>query len=98
MNNKLYEDYASLKLQEKEIEEKLNELKPLILQEFSDAGVDKLETDFGNFTVTNRKTWKYSPKVDEAEKVVDDLKEVEKADGTATAEEKPVLYFKVPTV
>lgn len=98
MTKQLYEDYANLKEQEKVIAEKLDELKPQILAELADAGADKLETEHGNFTVTAKKTWKYSAAVEEAEKAVDGIKEKEKADGSATFEEKPILYFKAPKV
>lgn len=98
MTKELFEEYANLKEQEKEIEAKIDELKPKILSEMEAAETDKVETEQGNFTITKKKTWTFTEKVHAVELQLDSIKDQERADGSATFEEKPVLMFKAPKV
>lgn len=95
MNKELLESYANLKQQEKAIAEEIAKINPLILAEIDAAGVDKVEAkDIGTFSIARRKTWKFSKDVVLAEEGLDELKYQEKANGVATAVEKPYLLFK----
>ena|SRR3990167_3107926 len=96
MNKQLFNDYADLKRQEREIASRIEELAPQILSEIETAGVERVESDAGTFTRGKRKTWTFTEKVKEAEKNVKELKKVECADGSATFEEKAYIIFKEP--
>lgn len=93
MNKEILQEYLTLQKEKERIEERQTEIKDDILVEMLDSQLDKIESDFGSFTVTRRKTWKYSSKVDELKNLVDDRKEQEEKDGTATFTEKPGLIF-----
>lgn len=87
-------EYAELKVQEKAIKARIEELAPVALQEVVATGSDKLETQLGNFTIKRVKRWKYSPAVDEAKLALDTLKGAEEASGTATFVEVEQLEFR----
>lgn len=86
--------YAELKIQEKEIKARLEELNPLVKDFISAQGVDKLPTNLGTFSLVPKAVWKFSPAVKRLEDEVDKLKEKEKADGTATSDARYDLIFK----
>lgn len=95
MNKDLLQQYATLKEQERSITEELSKIQPLVLAEIEQAGVDKVDaTGIGTFSLAKRKTWKFSKDVELAEEGLEELKRTEKANGTATATEKPYLIFK----
>ena len=79
--------YAELKVQEKAISTELDEIKPFIKEHMMSEGVDKLPTSMGNFTISEKTTWKYS-------KAVETLQKAEKANGTASAVKSVILTFK----
>ena len=89
MNKQLFEKYAGLKSQEKEVKAAIVELGAEIKGEIEGAGVDKVSSDFGTFSLEGRKTWKYSDAVVK-------LQEKEKAEGTATFTESTNLRFYKP--
>ena len=92
----LLQKYADLKVKEKEIAAQIAELAPAILAEIENQGADKIETVFGKFVREVRKTWKYSNTVTRLEDHLTLKKSEEKADGTATFEEKSFLKFFEP--
>ena len=69
--------------------DRLEELKPQIVEEMRKVDVDKVETEFGNFSVGQMARWKYS-------KAVEDLQEKEKATGVASQTVSTVLRFTKP--
>lgn len=79
--------YAELKVQEKAITAELDEIKPFIKEHMMSEGVDKLPTSLGNFTISEKVTWKYS-------KAVETLQKAEKANGTASEVKSVILTFK----
>lgn len=89
--------YAELKIQEKAIKTKLEELNPKVRDFISAQGVDKLPTTMGVFSLVAKAVWKYSPAVEKLEKEVDKLKEKEKAEGIATSDARYDLMFKAAT-
>lgn len=89
IDKKLLQEYASLKSDEKRISERLDEISPVIRESMKANGADKVETDFGNFTLSDRSTWQYSP-------AVADLQEKEKANGTAKKLTSTILRFTIP--
>lgn len=82
----LLQEYAELKGIEKANTERLEILKPLIVEEMRKIDADKVETEFGNFTVGSMTRWQYSPAVTE-------LQEKEKATGQAKQIVSTVLRF-----
>lgn len=82
----LLQEYAELKVIEKANTERLDTLKPLIVEEMRKIDADKVETEFGNFTVGSMTRWQYSP-------AVADLQEKEKATGQAKQVVSTVLRF-----
>lgn len=79
-------EYAELKIEEKEIAERLKELQPKIKEAMRAQDVDKVNTDLGSFTLAEHTTWKYSPARKE-------LEEKEKASGVAKRMVSTVLKF-----
>lgn len=97
LSREKFQEYAELKRQQKEIEAKLDELQPVLLKEMADSGNDKVDAEFGVFTRSGKKKWKYSDGVNELEAQLKDKKKDEQADGTATFEESTYLTFREPT-
>lgn len=86
-------EYEELKLQAKEIEEKLKELQPIVMAEVPEG--KEIAANHGVFFIQNRSTWKYSVKLQAKEKDLKEDKEEEKAKGVAEATVQPTLYYKV---
>jgi len=94
MKKELFEEYAKLKIQEKEIKFRIDELNPIIKLDMLDIGVDKVPTNLGNFNMKKVKKWKYSDDVEKAKKYLDELKANEEASGAATFVEVEQLEFR----
>jgi hypothetical protein len=86
----LYEEY---KRGIAELEEKCEAIKPALLELIPEGS--KIDSGTGIFTLSSRKTWKYSDELTELEKEVKDKKKTEEQTGIATAEEgTPFIIFK----
>lgn len=96
MNKENLKEYAELKIKEKGIKTRIDELNPLIKQEMLDLGLDKVPTSAGNFNIKKIKKWSYSPAVAAAKDSLDATKAAEEADGTATYVEVEQLEFREP--
>lgn len=83
-------EYESIKLQMKELEDKLTEMKPVLLENIPE-GTDVV-TDFGKFSVTSRSKWIFSEGLTSDNENLKKLQKEEKADGTAK-EEKGIPYI-----
>jgi len=90
MLEKIYEEYAILDSQIKALTVQKDELKIKILEEQEEK---TMPTTFGNFTITQLKTWTYTSKVAELEEEFKAQKASEQSTGDATFEEKPSLRF-----
>ncbi len=88
-----YEDYAIIESQIKELENKKDELRGLILKEMVENGEEAVDTAVGKFSVTRLKTWTYPPKVLELGEKFDAAKEKAKSTEEATFTEKESLRF-----
>lgn len=93
MNKQNFEKYAQLKEQEKEIAEEIKELKPLLVEDMLEAKADKVESDYGTFSIVKRKHWTYSSDTQALDLKLKEIKKTEEADGTATYTEKENLMF-----
>lgn len=102
MSKELLLEYGRLKLQVKKNEELIEAMQPDVL-----AFLQKIEDQkpvsidgLGIFSLVNRKVWKYTPKVDELKKALDDRKAEEQAlgpeNGGAEVEIVQNVMFKVP--
>lgn len=94
MNKELLEEYAQLKIKEKELAARIKELGPEIKAMIEETGADKVDMEVGTFTITVRKTWNFSDLHSVKKTELKDLEEREKADGTAEFEEETSLMFK----
>lgn len=87
-------EYAELKIEEKKIKVRIEELNPIIKEGILSEKLDKVPTNFGNFIIKKIKRWTYSPSVAQAKENLDLLKSEEEADGTATFVEVESLEFR----
>ena len=97
MNKENYKNYADVKNQIKELENKAKEIEVIILDEMKSQEIDSVKSDFGTFSLTKRKTWKYTDEVLKLSDVVKQQKEKEETEGIATFEEKVGLLFRAKT-
>lgn len=82
---RVFQEIADLKIRAKELDEQLK-VKEAIAYAFMDRQkVDKIATEFGNFTRVFYPVWTFSPAVKELEVKVKELKDTEKKTGVATA-------------
>ena len=91
---KLCADYAEAKVLAEACKKRIEEIAPVIKQKMLDESIDKMESEFGNFTLKYVPVWKYSLAVETAEQEVDKMKETEKANGVATNVIRNDLMFK----
>ncbi len=96
MNKELFEKYASLKQQEKEVAEALKAMAPQVISEMQANDAEKVPSSLGTFSLGKYTSYKYSKKVQDAEKSVKMLKEDEKRTGVAEIVETPSLKFYFP--
>jgi 2'-5' RNA ligase len=64
MQEKLLKQYANLEQLFKTMEQERKELRQQILAELQKHKLDKVESDFGIFTVSSRPVWAYTKAVD----------------------------------
>lgn len=94
-NKKKLEIYARLKQEIKALEEKADTLNPEVLEIMRTVGVEEVAIgDMGKITLGSRRTWKYSEKLQEAEKHLKSEKKIEEQTGLADYVEKHYVIFK----
>lgn len=89
----LYQEYALLEAQLKEIEIKKEQLRVHILKDMIAKGAEKIETDMGSFTVTKLKKWEYPKEVEALKDEYEAAKVQAQNTGDATFTEKESLRF-----
>jgi len=94
MEEEKFREYASLMREIKEKKEMAEELKTELIQDIEGAGVEKVKSKHGSFTLTRRKTWVYTDKVESKSVELKELKSAEEKAGLATFTEKTSLLFK----
>lgn len=92
-DDKLYEEYAVLNAQIKDLKNKQDELRSVILESMVATGVDKIATSVGSFSVSKLKSWTYTPATVQMLEDIKAVKATEESTGEATFEEKPSLRF-----
>lgn len=83
MNTKLFQKYVSLKNEIAKLLEEENLLKSSIVEEMQNNSLEKIQNDFGKFTIAKRLTYSYSDKVSELEEKVKIAKHKEIEKGVA---------------
>lgn len=63
MNTKLFEQYEVTEAKYKVLEAERKELKEQIMLELKKAKVEKVESEFGKFTIASRPVYTYSDKI-----------------------------------
>lgn len=86
--------YAELRAEIKGLETRESDLKMEIVKEMEAESLDKVESDYGNFTIGRRKTWSYSDKVAQIEEKLRIQRFTEQEKGIAKSSETPYLIFK----
>lgn len=76
------------------MEAEAKEIQDEVVAEMAAEDIDKVESDFGTFYFTTRKTWKYPAYVLEAEKEYKAAKEKAETIGEATYTENKSLAFR----
>lgn len=83
MNTEIIKEYAELKIEEKRVKARLEELAPDVKAEIVAAEVDKLPTSLGTFTIKKVKKWSYSETTKQLEADLKARKAMEEAEGIA---------------
>ena len=101
MKKELFENYAVINNKIKALTAEAKKIEVQVTAEMNTEEVEKVESDFGTFFFTSRKSWTYSDAIKPLEEAVStassELKEAqteEQKNGTATAEEKKSLTFR----
>lgn len=93
MKNKIYHDFAEVKAQIKFLEEQESLLKAQIIKDLHKRKVDKLEGEFGTFTICNKKKYTYSKKLQKLEEDLKIKKYEEQEKGVAKVEVSEYIKF-----
>lgn len=89
----LYESYAVLNSKIEELEAQKDALRPQIIQQMSEAHLDKVETGVGKFSITKLKKWAYPEAVLAINEEFKAAKAKAESTGEATYEETDSLRF-----
>lgn len=89
-----YQEYAVIDSQIKDLTEKKEVLKMLIIGDMYNEGVAKKESEYGKFTIAKLKKWIYPEKVLDLEEKYKTAKAKAESNGEATYEEQDSLRFK----
>ena len=89
-------EYAELKAKIKEMEARVSEIAPSILEVMTSTGSKQIEVKgTGKFTLSPCRTWTYPEELVTIETDLEAKKKGAKQKGTATYVEKPVLKFTI---
>ena len=90
-----FEEYAALKIQEKEIAEKIDTAKENIMAQMMTVDEDNIVLkEVGTFIKVRRKNWKYTEGVDKLALQLKETKAEEEAKGIATFKEVISFMFR----
>lgn len=88
-----YERYLELETQKRKIEAEQTELKEKLILSFKKNKIDKQVTTFGVFSLEQRKSWKYSEKLEALKMSIKVSEKKEQVDGTAKSEVTEYMKF-----
>ena len=89
----IYEEYAILDAQIRDLTNKKESLRVDIVKEMVEKGEEKVETGIGSFSISKLKTWSYPEKVLEIGEKFKAAKAKAESTGEATYVEKESLRF-----
>lgn len=94
-NRETLKQYADLKSQVSKLEDQMEALKPEVMDIIESVNPDDktVETDFGSFTVVQKRKYEYSDEIVALEKDVKERKKAEEATGDAVYTIAPYLKF-----
>lgn len=95
MPTNIFEEYALLETQEKEIKLKKEQLRPFIMEQMISKGEKKVETSVGSFSVNPLKKWTYPERIIKMEEDFKAEKAKTQSTGEATYVEEPSLRFTI---
>jgi len=84
MNKKIFQKYAQIKNQIKELQLQAKEIEKSVLEEMKKAGAEIVKSDWGTFSIAKRRIWTYSPKVIDLSEKLRLLKKEEEEKGIAS--------------
>ena len=88
-----YDQYAVISAQIDALKVQKDEIKANIMAHMEENEESKVETAVGKFSITQLKTWTYTPKVKELNEEFKAQKATEESTGEATFVENPSLRF-----
>lgn len=94
MQTKLLAQYHLIEQEYKAIEGKRQALREKIVETLKKEGLEKIESDYGSFTVARRSTWVYSKTVKNIEEKLKIAKTKEQQKGIAKSSETEYLLYK----
>ena len=97
MNQNELKEYVELESQIKELEARKTTLRGSILTSLQENKLEKIESEYGKFTVVNKTTWKYSEVVEKLTEKLKITKAKEEKKGVAKASVSQYLLFTKPT-
>ena len=97
MNKEIVNEYADLKMKIKEMEARINELNPLILEDLVKEGENAVLpiAGKGSFCFYLKRTWKFKKNILDAEEQIKKMKKEAQAKGEADYDETPILKFDI---
>ena len=93
MENSIYEQYAQMTKQIKELQTEQKELGSQCLKEMEDNNANQMKATFGTFSLVERKKWVYTQDVKHAEEEVKVIKKTEEENGKAKFSTSKSLRF-----
>lgn len=94
MQNKIYKKYVTFEEKFKEMEAKRKELREALVDQMKKDKIEKMETEFGSFTVCKKVTWVYSSVIKQLEESLKIKKIKEQEKEIAEKSESEYLLFK----
>lgn len=94
MQKELLSKYVKLEEKFKSLEEEKKLLREEIVEDFKKNKLEKVESDWGSFTICEKKSWKYSDKIKSLEDKVKIAKDKEQKKGIAEMSTSEYLLFK----
>lgn len=95
LNKDLFNKLADLRIAERDIKNKIDEIYPEIIASLVDVEDGAMiETEKGSFTVSQRRTWEYPEVIEQRELELKKEKKIAEQMGVATYTVKPSVIFK----
>ena len=96
MQNTLLKEYVKLEEKFKALETEKKELRTKIVEDMTKAKMEKIETDFGSFTICQKASWKYTEAVEKIEDRLKIARIKEQEKGLAKRSVTEYLLFTAP--